>query len=108
MRLFVSIITKEWKEKHTFLTKSSDFNNKACVKKEKQLFSKRVLTSNGKACNIIQVADEHGNMLQQNTLMGKPSGGLTTKELLKNFFKKVLDKINVLRYYIEAVSSKQH
>ena len=73
-----------------------------------QDFSKRVLTSNGKACNIIQVADEHGNVLQQETLMGKPSGGLTTKELLKNFFKKVLDKINVLRYYIEAVSSKQH
>ncbi|BAL81825.1 hypothetical protein SELR_01170 [Selenomonas ruminantium subsp. lactilytica TAM6421] len=52
--------------------------------------SKKVLTGEANSCNIIQVADRHGNETAKQALSGRPLE--RSKKLRKNF-KKVLDKL---------------
>ena len=58
-------------------------------------FSKKVLTGASDSCNIIQVADRHGNETAEQALNGRPLK--SSKKLQKNF-KKVLDKLIWMRY----------
>ena len=49
-----------------------------------------MLTYRANSCNIIQVADRHGNETAQQALIGRP---LETPKSFEKNFKKVLDKL---------------
>ena len=66
------------------MSPSAALSNFLCV------FAKKVLTYLSDSCNIIQVADRHGNETAEQALNGWP---LRAAEKLRKNFKKVVDKL---------------